>query len=152
VAVDPHKIDLGGLRLSALGGTFAGSAYLQELDQYKLQGSLSHFDIETAMRALGQAPLGYDGIVSGPVQAEGSVKNSSAIVARAGLAIAPGPRGVPVSGGSTWTTTVARTPWCWNRLTWRCAHARRPFRALGQQIQVKLVSSDLRDSSRWRPT
>src|SRR6266849_4494948 len=36
VAVDPHKIDLGGMRLSALGGSFTGSAYIQEMDRYKL--------------------------------------------------------------------------------------------------------------------
>ena len=37
-------------------------------------------------------------MVSGPVRAEGSLKNPSALVARAGLGIAPGTRGVPVAG------------------------------------------------------
>ena len=34
--------------------------------------------------------LGYDGVISGPVQADGNIKNPSAIVARANLGIAPG--------------------------------------------------------------
>src|SRR5262249_3344765 len=42
--------------------------------------------------------LGYDGVISGPLQAEGDLKNPSNLVARTNLAIAPGRRGIPVSG------------------------------------------------------
>src|SRR5262249_25038594 len=91
VSADPHRIDLSGLRLEAMGARFAGSASLEEMAQFRVAGNLSNFDIARFAR-------GYDGIVSGPVQAQGNVKALSTLEARANLAIAPGPRGIPVSG------------------------------------------------------
>lgn len=98
VSADPHRIALNGLRLAALGGSFAGNVALQDLANLQLEGNLRDFDIQQVASAFMAKPPGYDGIVSGPVKAAGNLKNTSTLVASANLGIAPGRRGVPVSG------------------------------------------------------
>jgi len=98
VTADPHRIELGGLRVSALGGSFAGSASVVELADFRVAGNLSHLDLDQAARAFVSNHLGYDGLISGPIHAEGSFRNTRALAAHASLAIAPGRRGIPVSG------------------------------------------------------
>jgi translocation and assembly module TamB len=100
VSLDPHRLDLKGLRLSALGGQFTGDASMEEFARYNLNGSLRNFDLQTASRVLGQKELPYSGVVSGPVQAQGDLKapGTKSITASAKLVITPGRRGVPVSG------------------------------------------------------
>ena len=98
IAADPQRIELSGLRLAALGGSFTGSADVEELAQFHLTGSLRNFDIAQVGRVFLARGLGYDGIVSGPVQAAGSLRDTSTLMAKANLGIRPGTRGIPVSG------------------------------------------------------
>ena len=100
VSLDPHRLDLKGLRLSALGGQFNGDASLEEFSRYQVEGSLRNFDLQVVQRASGQKPLPYDGVVSGPIQARGDLKTpgTKSLVANAKLVITPGRQGIPVSG------------------------------------------------------
>jgi len=98
IAADPRRIELSGLRLAALGGSFTGSADVEQLTQFHLTGSLRNFGIAQVGRVFLARGLGYDGIVSGPVQAAGSLRDTSTLIAKANLAIRPGTRGIPVSG------------------------------------------------------
>jgi translocation and assembly module TamB len=100
VNLDSHKLDLNGLRLAALGGQFNGDVSLEEFARYKLNGNLRNLDVQTASQALGQKPLPYDGIVSGPIQAQGDLKASGSKLetVNAKLSISPGRRGIPLSG------------------------------------------------------
>ncbi|HYI93855.1 MAG TPA: translocation/assembly module TamB domain-containing protein [Bryobacteraceae bacterium] len=100
INLDPKRIDLKGLRLSALGGQFTGNASLEEFSRYALDGQLRNLNLQTVSEALGEKPLPYDGIVSGPIQAQGDLKTPGAksLTANAKLSIAPGRRGIPVSG------------------------------------------------------
>ncbi len=100
VSADPQKIELSGLRLSAFGGEFAGNAGIENMQRFHLDGNLRNFDIQTAARTFGEAKFPYDGIISGPVQAQGDLKapGTKGIQGRVQLAIAPGRHGIPVSG------------------------------------------------------
>ena len=100
VRLDPHRLDLSGLRLSALGGEFAGNASLEDFASYKLSGNLRHLDLQTVARILGQRDLPYSGVTSGPVEAAGDLKapGTKSVTARARLTIAPGRAGIPVTG------------------------------------------------------
>lgn len=100
VNLNPRKLDLQGLRLSALGGEFAGDASLEEFARYRLNGKLRNLDLQTATRVAGQKPLPYSGVVSGPIEAQGDLKapGTKSVVANAKLVISPGRRGIPVSG------------------------------------------------------
>jgi translocation and assembly module TamB len=99
VNLNPHSLDLKGMRLSALGGEFIGDASLQDFARYNVNGNLRHLDLLSASRALGQK-LPYDGVASGPIQAHGDLNapNAKLAVANAKLVIAPGRRGIPLSG------------------------------------------------------
>ena len=99
VNLDPNKLDLNGLSLSAFGGKFTGDASLEQFAKYRVNGTLRNFDLQNAARVMGQN-LPYDGVVSGPVEASGDLKatGSKVTTANARLTIAPGRRGVPVSG------------------------------------------------------
>ncbi len=100
ISADPQRIELSGLRLSAFGGEFAGNAGIENMQRFHLDGNLRNFDIQTAARTFGEAKLPYDGIISGPVQAQGDLKapGTKGIAGRVQLAIAPGRHGIPVSG------------------------------------------------------
>jgi translocation and assembly module TamB len=146
VAADRHRIALDNLRLAALGGTFTGNAALEELAQFQLSGNLRNFDLQQMAGTLTGKPLGYSGVIAGPVQAAGNWKAPSTLTAGAQLAIAPGNRGVPVSGhvaanydGRSGNLSVDHSqialPHTQIDLTG----------SLGKQMQVRLVSRDFAD-------
>jgi autotransporter translocation and assembly factor TamB len=56
VRLDPHRLDLKGLRLDAFGGEFAGDASLEEFARYKLTGNLRHLDLGTTSRIAASSP------------------------------------------------------------------------------------------------
>jgi len=99
VRLDPKRLELDNLRLAALGGEFAGSVKMEDFSRYEVNGNLRRFDIQTLARTFGQS-VPYDGAVSGPVHVVGDTKlaGTQSIVANARLNIAPGRRGIPVSG------------------------------------------------------
>ena len=57
LTADPHRIELDGLRLTALGGNFAGSGAVEDLAKFHLAGKLNHFDIEQMARAFASQSL-----------------------------------------------------------------------------------------------
>jgi translocation and assembly module TamB len=146
ITADPQKIEFGGMRVGAAGGTIAGSASLQQMDRFLVSANLNHFDIDRLARTFLGKPLGYDGVVSGPVQAQGSIKAPAATIARANLDIAPGNRGVPLSGnlnvkfdGRADTVTISRSYLA-------LPHTRIALAgSLGQRIDVHAVTRDLAD-------
>jgi translocation and assembly module TamB len=146
IAASASRIELTGLRLDALGGTLTGNSSIENLDRFHFAGDLRRIDIDQLSRTLLAKPLGYDGIVSGPVRAEGSLKNPAALVARAGLGIAPGSRGIPVTGkldvdynGQADTVSLGKSYLA-------LPHTRVDLSGtLNQRIQIRAVSHDLVD-------
>jgi translocation and assembly module TamB len=146
VTADPHRIELSGLRLTALGGGFTGSAAVQDMAQFQLTGNLHNFDLDQVARVAMSKPLGYSGVISGPVQAQGSFKNTSDLIARAALAITPGSRGVPVSARLNVDYNARADTVTLGRSYLALPSSRVDLSgALGQQIQVHLVSRNLDD-------
>lgn len=148
VHVDPHRLDLNGLRLAAFGGELAGNVSLVDFAQYKVDASLRHLDLRTAAQSLGRKNLPYDGVVSGPLAAGGNLKapGTKGVTASARLSIAPGKRGIPVSGrlvaaynGAADSVNVAKS---WIALP----HTRLDLDgSLGQRLNIALISRDLND-------
>jgi translocation and assembly module TamB len=146
VRADQHRIELDNLRVAGLGGNFAGKAAIQNLAEFQLSGNLRSFDLEDLARTFMAKPLGYDGVISGAVTASGSLKNTSTMVAGAKLAIAPGNRGVPVSGRLAANYNARTGNVTVDRSDIELPHTRIDLSgSLGQQIQVRLVSHDLAD-------
>ncbi|MBZ5583731.1 MAG: translocation/assembly module TamB domain-containing protein [Acidobacteriia bacterium] len=146
VSADPHRIEVAGLRLSALGGSVTGSGAVENMAQFHFAGDLHHFDIDQVMRAFTPNRLGYDGIVSGPVQVAGNLKNTHDLVARANLAVGPGPRGVPVAGRLNADYDARGDTVTLGRSYLQMPHTRIDLSgSLGSQIQVRLVTRDFSD-------
>jgi translocation and assembly module TamB len=146
VTADPHRIELGGLRLMVLGGSFTGSAALVDMAQFRVTGTLHNFDIAQTMRPFVTKPLGYDGVISGPLEAAGDVKMPSALVARANLAIAPGSRGIPVSGRLDVDYNGKANTIMLSRSYLALPNSRIDLSgSLGQQVQVHLVTRSMSD-------
>ncbi|HJT88148.1 MAG TPA: translocation/assembly module TamB domain-containing protein [Bryobacteraceae bacterium] len=146
ITANPQRIEVAGLRVNALGGTLAGSGSLVNMAQFQFSGNLRNFDVARAASLFVKQPLPYDGVVSGPFQAQGNLKMPSDLVARANLRVAPGARGVPVSGrlnvdynGRADTVTVAPSYLALPNTRIDVAGS------LGQAIRVHMVSRNLGD-------
>ncbi|HUQ91685.1 MAG TPA: translocation/assembly module TamB domain-containing protein [Bryobacteraceae bacterium] len=148
IHLDPHNLDLKGMRLSALGGSFSGDASLKDYARYKLRGKLHNLDVRSAARAAGQQELPYAGVVTGAVEAEGDLKapGRQGLAARARLTVVPGKRGIPVSGrlnidyaGATGSVNV--TDSFLNLPHTRIALSGSP----GKRLTFSLTSEDLSD-------
>jgi len=101
VHVDPHHIDLKGLRLFAFGGEFAGNVGLEDFARYKVDGNLRNFDVQQTLQQLApKQRLPYSGVVSGPVNVAGDIHTPGmkSLVATTHLTITPGRQGIPLNG------------------------------------------------------
>jgi translocation and assembly module TamB len=143
---DPQMLELSGLRVSALGGNFSGAAGLEEMRRYHVAGNLHGFDIGRVASVFMAKPPGYDGVISGPVEARGDIENTSALTAKANLAIAPGTRGIPLSGRLNVDYNGRADTVMLGPSYLQLPHTRADLSgALGKQIQVRAVSRDLND-------
>src|SRR5258708_33048079 len=116
------------------------------MERFHVDGRLANFDTVEVTRALTNERLGYDGVISGPIRAEGDVKALANLRASVHLGIAPGRKGVPVSGqlnadynGATDSIEVAKS------------YVALPNTRLdlsgsdGRQLHLQLVSHNLND-------
>ena len=146
-ALAQDNLTITALRASALAGEFTGEASLHDFSTYLVRGDLMHFDLASVIRAAGQARLPYDGILSGPVRIVGNLKTRMHdLMAEANLSIAPGSRGIPVSGSLNADYGGAR-----DDLSIRNSHLDLPHSRLsingsvGKQLNVALTTTDLND-------
>ena len=97
---DPYLISLDGLKLDAFGGGLAAKLFVENMQQFSLEGSLRNFSLPALASALTGKRLGYDGAIGGALKAQGNLKanGTSGYSADAHLAITPGDHGIPVSG------------------------------------------------------
>jgi translocation and assembly module TamB len=146
VEADPRRIQLSGLRLSALGGSFTGAATIQDLAQLHLAGNLHNFDIVQLAHTFLPGAAGYDGVISGPVVADANIQDTSTLIAKANLGIAPASHGIPVSGhlGVNYNGRAGLIELDHSRIA--LPHTTADFSgSLGKAIQLRLVTRDLTD-------
>jgi translocation and assembly module TamB len=143
-----NNFNLNDLHIAALGAEFSGDISVQGFARYQLRGNLRHLDIQNAIRAAGEAPLPYDGVVSGALDADGNFDAPflRQLTAHVQLSIAPGPRGVPVSGHLNAAYTGLH-----DNLTIRNSLLTLPHSSLtidgspGKQLNVALTTTNLDD-------
>lgn len=99
VDLTPHLLELNGLKVTAFGGELDGNLSMADFACYDLKSSLHNFNLQTLATAAG-LQLPYDGALSGNIDSRGDLKEPhlKGIAAHAGLAIAPGSHGIPMSG------------------------------------------------------
>ncbi len=147
--LDPHNLDLRGLRLAAFGGELAGNLSLQDLARYQFHGNLRNLNLRAAAHAFGQKQFAYDGNVSGLVEARGDLKASPVergLTADTHLTIAPGKQGVPVSGRLNADYNGASDNLRVDNSYLALPHTRLNFNgSAGSQLNISISTSDLND-------
>ncbi len=157
VTATPGKVLIGGLVVNALGGEMRGDAEIRKLEDFHIAGKLDHFDAQTLAGLGGVSKLPYDGVLSGPFEASGKLREASyhQLMAGATLDVAPaalagGNGSLPVHGnvaakfdGMAGTVELGRS---WLELP----HTRVDVSgvlsgALGQRLEVQFQSRDLND-------
>jgi len=148
IVLDPHQLELKGLRLAAFGGQFEGNASIHDLARYRVDGSLRSLDLSAAARAAGQKQFPYSGVVSGPIEAAGDLKTpgTASVTATARLSITPGRRGIPVSGRLNAAYNGATDDIRVENSYIGLPHTRLTLNgAVDKQLNIALTSSDLSD-------
>ena len=149
IHADPHHLDLRGLRLSALGGEFAGNAEIEDLARYRVDGNLRNLDLQEIVRqAAPKVRLPYAGILSGAVAASGDIKTPGlrSIVATTRLTVAPGRGGIPVSGRVNADYRGSNDQIALQDSIISFPHSKLTLAgSVGKQLDVTLTSSDLSD-------
>jgi translocation and assembly module TamB len=142
----PDKIDLNGLRLSALGGNFNGHARIEKLDRFRLEGDANNLDVRRIAELVGSQRLPWDGLLSGPVELNGLLSdlNRGKFETRARLALSPAPDAVPVHGAIDATYNGYRGTLDLGRSFVQLPSTRADFDGtLGQQLRVHIETTSL---------
>jgi translocation and assembly module TamB len=145
----PAVVELTGLRIAVLGGTFNGGARLEGLHRFRVKGAVNGFSLARLSQGQVAKPLEWSGLVSGNVDLDGSIQpgriQDTSITAV--LKIAETEGGVALSGaldmayrqragtltfGPSWLATAA------TRVNFEGS--------LGDRLRVGLVSSNLNDA------
>jgi translocation and assembly module TamB len=143
-----NNLSLNGLQIAAFGADFSGDVSLENFSRYQLRGNLRHLDLRDALRAAGEQPLPYDGVVSGSLNADGGFKTPflHQLTARAQLSIAPGSRGVPLSGRLNAAYTGANDNLTIQNSLLTLPHSRLTIDGSpGKQLNVALTTTNLDD-------
>jgi len=100
IEANPEAIYARDIRVAALGGAFTGSARIEQLDRFRIDGNLHGFDLRYLARRYATPQFVWDGAVSGPLHAASRLRGSlsRSLRASAELAIAPRHQGVPLAG------------------------------------------------------
>ncbi len=101
VRADSQTVAVKDLRLAVLGGTLTANGELDRAHRtFRLDAQLSGFDLRNLAQNYASRKFVWDGTISGPVHAEGTLKApvQRQLSATTRLTIAPGHRGVPLSG------------------------------------------------------
>jgi translocation and assembly module TamB len=143
---DNRNLEMKGLKLRAFGGEFAGDLGLADWERYRLTGALRGLNIQAASLVFGQR-LPYDGTISGPVNAQGDLKaGAGALTGGARLSIAPGKRGIPVSGKLNAAYNGAANSITLDNSYVALPHSRFTLSgALNKRVEVVFHSQDLSD-------
>lgn len=146
----PNRIALGGLRLTMMGGSFAGSADIRNMQLFSVNGKSQGFRIEPLTRMFLHRQLGYAGTISGALQATGNFKRLADVDVRASLTIAAlrAPGEIPVSGRVDLAYNGAADTVLLNRSYVLLPHSRLDVSgALNRQITVRLTTRSFADFS-----
>ena len=149
VHLDPHHLELQRFRLAAPGAEVIGDASIVDFATFNFNGNLRRLEIPALTRFLGTS-LPYDGVVSGPISAEGNLKSrgTKEITARTRLSIAPvrRGRGIPVSGSVEARYSGATGDIDMGNSFLALPHTRIGMKgSLGTRLNIALSSRDLND-------
>jgi translocation and assembly module TamB len=150
VGANPGQITIKSLRVQALGGEITGNADLKDFDRLTTHAQLKNFDLQVLLSALAGTRVNYASSISGSVDANGSLKapGATGLQAQVRLALAPKSSGIPLSGRIAAEYDGAHGSIPLKDLQLNLPSTRLSAHGvLGQQVDLDLVSRNLRDFS-----
>src|SRR5207248_10412162 len=84
-----QDLDLRDVRLATLGGTFEGTARFRKFQRFQTEGIVTGFDARTLLAIYSPQQVPWDGLISGPITVEGSLKSPGGVSATAKAIISP---------------------------------------------------------------
>jgi len=96
VMATEKELVLTGVQARTTEGKFSGSVTLPKYDGYLVDGRVDGLALRSVLERTGNKPLGYSGVLSGPLRLQGAW--SGGMMADADLLIAPGEGGIPLGG------------------------------------------------------
>ncbi len=139
------RLDLGELAsllhqpsLPSSIANVTGTAKLDSQNSYEVRANLKNFGLKV---------LSYDGVLSGPFNVAGNLSTGlRGLSAQAKLSIAPGRRGIPVSGNLTAAYSGARDDVSIQKSLLTLPHSRLSLDgSVGKQLNVALTTTNLDD-------
>jgi translocation and assembly module TamB len=91
----PEKVTVRRAGVRVMGGEVVGSGELLGYERFKASGRLEHFDLAQVAALRTKQKLPYDGLIAGPFQVEGTLRQQKG---QAQLALSPVKAGTPVRG------------------------------------------------------
>ena len=98
VVLRQKTLDVAGIRMAELGGSFAGRAQIADFRRVHVDGDVSGFDMQQMLRVYNGQAAPWDGTASGPVDLSVTLGQSSGLRLAARMAISPAGEGAPVHG------------------------------------------------------
>ena len=145
-ALRDRDIEIGGVALTLMGGSFRGEAKLKQLDRYSVTGEVSGVDTRRTVAMYSSEPLPWDALVFGGVMLEGSLDNGKDLRAGGNLTLAPAPTGDAVRGQIQVAYNARTGALDVGRSTLTLPHSRVDFSgALNSELKVHLETRDLND-------
>lgn len=150
VAVRAHVVAtekdlvLTDLRAHTAEGSFAGAVSLPRYEGYLVDGRVEGLSLRTVLERSGNKPLGYSGVMAGPLRLEGAW--SGGLMVDADLALSRGEGGVPIEG-----QVAVRYDKGAKKIVFRDSHVTTPHSRLDvagtlmQTLRVKFATTNLDD-------
>ena len=98
VAVRAGNLDLKGIALDGLGGSFRGQGTLRDLQSFHVEGHIQGIEARRAVALYSPTTLPWNSLVSGDVRAEGLLQRKNELRASGDLVLEPAPGSAPVNG------------------------------------------------------
>ena len=146
VSVRGSDLDFNGVSLGVLGGSFRGTASLQRLQRFTVEGDIAGFEARRAVAVYHPVTLPWDGLVSGQVRLTGRLEHEDEFHAEARLSVAPATGSAPVHGDISATYDAGSGILDLGRSTLSLPSSRVEVSgAIGSRLNVHLQTRDLND-------
>ncbi len=146
--LDPDSLSLSRLHLEALGGEFDGGLKVENFSRWEVTGGFGRFSLAQLAHSVSSRPAGYDGVLSGSLHAQGSLKNPSlaSVSAESRFLIAPAAGSMPLNGRIDAVFTGAARSIVLTDSYVSLPHSRADFSGvLGKSVHLHMVTRNLDD-------
>ncbi|HWC96832.1 MAG TPA: translocation/assembly module TamB domain-containing protein [Candidatus Sulfopaludibacter sp.] len=141
-----RDLDLRGLYVALLGGTFSGQGRLENLERFSVTGEVSGVEARRAVALYSTAALPWNGLIFGKAHAEGLLQRSNELRASVDVTMTPAAEGLPARGQITAAYDTRGGRIDVGNATLDLPSSRAQISGtVGQRLAVRMETSDLND-------